>query len=57
MRKPSRTFVDPRPKHRQDKDHEQTARQDKEMREQQTEEEIDKTLKDSFPASDPPGNY
>jgi len=33
------------------------ARDAKTMRENQTEQEIDKTLKDSFPASDPPAWY
>lgn len=30
---------------------------EKDIIEHQTQIEIDKTLKDSFPASDPPGNY
>jgi len=33
------------------------VREAKEIREHLTESEIDKTLKDSFPASDPPGRY
>jgi len=34
-----------------------SARDTKDMGSHMSEEEIDKTLKDSFPASDPPGNY
>jgi hypothetical protein len=36
---------------------EEKAREEKEMRENLTEKEIDKTLEDSFPASDPPAWY
>jgi hypothetical protein len=34
-----------------------TIRRDKKMRKNINEKQIDKTLKDSFPASDPPGGY
>lgn len=33
------------------------AKCEKEMRENKSQKEIDKTLKDSFPASDPPSTY
>jgi hypothetical protein len=36
---------------------EQLHHDEKEMIQNQSEKEIDKTLQDSFPASDPPGNY
>jgi hypothetical protein len=32
-------------------------KKDKKIRQRQTEEQLDKTLKDSFPASDPPSSY
>ena len=31
--------------------------QEKEIQQNQTQKQVDKTLNDSFPASDPPGNY
>lgn len=33
------------------------ATSDKKVMQNQSEKQIDKTVKDSFPASDPPGNY
>jgi len=57
MHKPARTFFDPRSKDRQQKDHKDSAQKAKEIREHLTEEQIDKMLKDSFPASDLPGTY
>jgi hypothetical protein len=36
---------------------ERKVQEDKEMRQQLTEQQIDKTLKDSFPCSDPPAWY
>jgi hypothetical protein len=33
------------------------AKSDRKIIEQQSQKEIDKTISDSFPASDPPGNY
>ncbi len=39
------------------KDDKKSAKRDRELRDKQKEKEIDKTIADSFPASDPPGNY
>jgi hypothetical protein len=51
------TTIDPRPVAQQQKDQKDAAQKSKKMREHQTEDQIDKTLKDSFPASDPPSTY
>ncbi|MGE3624401.1 MAG: hypothetical protein AB7H77_11100 [Bdellovibrionales bacterium] len=45
------------PKGLKKEEKEKCAREDREMRENLSEAQIDKTLADSFPASDPPATY
>jgi hypothetical protein len=40
-----------------EKNYKECIKEAREIRENQTEQEIDKTLQDSFPASDPPSWY